>query len=98
MNKIEFSCIDEETEARWCVEEEATGMPVANGSAPTTEEASREAAHYALHYAQDGPVRWWVRQNRKTVFQGRLAGVSITVLPASENHFASVSKMVGGMK
>ena len=67
------------TEARWCVEEEATGMPVANGSAPTAEEASREAAHYAVQYAQDGPVRWWVRQNRTTVVQGRLAGVSITV-------------------
>lgn len=67
------------TEAHWCVEEEATGMPVANGSAPTAEEASREAAHYAVQYAQDGPVRWWVRQNRKTVLQGRLAGVSITV-------------------
>ena len=66
-------------EARWCVEEEATGMPVANGSAPTAEEASREAAHYAVQYAQDGPVRWWVRQNRTTVVQGRLAGVSITV-------------------
>ena len=67
------------TEARWCVEEEATGMPVANGSAPTAEEASREAARYAVLYAQDGPVRWWVRENRKTVLQCRLAGVSITV-------------------
>ena len=67
------------TEARWCVEEEATDMVVANGSAPTAEEASREAVHYAVQYAQDGPVRWWVLQNRKTVLQGRLAGVSITV-------------------
>ena len=60
-------------EARWCVEEQPTGMPVAQGSAPTADEAIREATHYAVQYAQDGPVRWWVRQNRKTVVQGSIA-------------------------
>lgn len=68
------------SEARWCVEEEATGMPVAQGSAPTVDEASREATHYALQYGQDGPVRWWVRQGRKTIVKGHLAGVSVEVL------------------
>lgn len=67
------------TEARWAVEDKATGMPMAQGIASTAKEASREATHYAIQYAQDGPVRWWVRQNRKTVIQGSLEGVSITV-------------------
>lgn len=69
------------SEARWCVEEEATGMPVAQGSAPTVDEASREATHYALQYGQDGPVRYWVKQNRKTLVQGSLKGVTVTVTP-----------------
>lgn len=67
------------SEARWCVEDSRTGMPVAQGSAPTAEAASREASHYAVQYAQDHPVRWWVRQNRKTLLQGSLEGVSVTV-------------------
>lgn len=66
------------TDARWCVESQATGMPLANGAAPTAEAASGEAAHYALQYAQDEPVRWWVRQGRKTVLRGSMSGVSIT--------------------
>ena len=69
----------ENTEARWCVEDKTTGLPVAQGSAPTAEEASREATRYALQYAQDHPVRWWVRQNRKTLLQGSLEGVSFTM-------------------
>lgn len=67
------------SEARWCVEDSRTGMPVAQGSAPTAEAASREAAHYAVQYAQDHPVRWWVRQNRKTVLKGSMQGVSVEV-------------------
>lgn len=67
------------SEARWCVEDSSTGMPVAQGSAPTAEAASREATHYALQYAQEHPVRWWVRQDRKTMLQGSLEGVSVTV-------------------
>ena len=67
------------SEARWCVEDSRTGMPVAQGSAPTAAAASREATHYALQYAQDHPVRWWVRQDRKTLLQGSLEGVSVTV-------------------
>jgi hypothetical protein len=67
------------SEARWCVEDSRTGMPVAHGSAPTAEAASREATHYAWQYAQDHPVRWWVRQDRKTLLQGSLEGVSVTV-------------------
>jgi hypothetical protein len=55
-------------------------MPVAQGSARTAEAASGEAMHYALQYAQEHPVRWWVRQNRKTVMEGSLAGVSFTVV------------------
>lgn len=65
-------------EARWCVEESDTGFPVAQGWCPTADEASREAAHYAIQYAQDGPVRWWIRQNRKTVLKGSLGCVTIT--------------------
>jgi len=67
------------SEARWCVEDSRTGMPVAQGSALCAEAASREATHYAVQYAQDHPVRWWVRQDRKTLLQGRLEGVSVTV-------------------
>jgi len=44
-------------EARWCVEEANTGLPVAQGSAPTAEDASSEATRYAMQYAQDGAVR-----------------------------------------
>lgn len=58
---------------RWAVEDRNTGMPVANGCAPTEDEACREVMHYAMQYSQDGPVRYWVRHNRKTVLQGELA-------------------------
>ena len=61
------------SEARWCVEDARTGMPVAQGAAHTAEAASGEATHYAMQYAQDHPVRWWVRQNRKTVLQGSMS-------------------------
>ncbi len=63
-------------EARWCVEDATTGMPVAQGSAPTAEAASGEATRYAIQYAQDHPVRYWVRQNRKTVLSGEMSIVS----------------------
>lgn len=64
-------------EVRWCVEELDTGLPVASGCAATEGEASREMLHYALQYGQDGPVRYWMRKNRKTLVQGELAGVKI---------------------
>lgn len=65
------------TEVRWCVEERDTGMPCASGSAPTEEAASREMMRYALQYGQDGPVRYWMRQNRKTLVKGEIAGVRV---------------------
>ena len=38
----------------WAVEE-ASGLQVASGSAPTYEDAAREANRYAAQYAEDGP-------------------------------------------
>lgn len=67
--------------ATWGVEEMNTGLMVAQGSAPTADEATREAMHYALQYGQDGPVRYWVKQGRKTLVQGSLSGVRITEVP-----------------
>jgi hypothetical protein len=67
-------------EVRWCVEERDTGMPCASGSAPTEEEASREMMRYAMQYGQDGPVLYWMRQNRKTLVKGEIAGVSVTMM------------------
>ena len=66
-------------EVRWGVEERDTGMPCASGSAPTEEAASREMMRYAMQYGQDGPVRYWMRQNRKTLVQGEIEGVSVTM-------------------
>lgn len=62
-------------EVRWAVEECDTGLMCAHGSAPTQEEAAREMMRYAMQYGQDGPVRYWMRQNRKTLVQGSMAGV-----------------------
>jgi hypothetical protein len=59
-----------ETEVRWCVEEADTGLPVANGCASTREEAEREMMHYVGQYGQDGEVRFWMRQNRRTIKAG----------------------------
>lgn len=67
------------SEARWCVVNADTGMTEAKGYAPTAECAAREAAHYAMQYAQDGPVRWWVRQGRKTVLRGSMQRSEPTV-------------------
>ena len=64
-------------EVRWCVEEQDTGLPVANGVAPTEKAAHTEMMHYVIQYAQDGPVRFWMRQNRKTLINGSMAGLSI---------------------
>lgn len=66
-------------EVRWCVEERDTGVVCANGTAPTEAEASREMLRYALQYGQDGPVRYWMRQNRNTLVQGEIAGVRVTM-------------------
>jgi len=56
----------------WCVVEAGTGMQVAKGYSPTEEDARREAGHYAMQYAQDGPVIWWVRVGRNTVFRAKM--------------------------
>ena len=69
-------------EAHWCVVEADTGITVAKGYAPTEEDAVREAGHYAVQYAQDGPVRWWVRVGRKTVLRASLDGLTITASTA----------------
>lgn len=66
-------------EARWAVEEESTGIVAARGCAPTADVAIREASHYAVQYAQDGAVRWWVREGRKTILKGRMSIVSGTL-------------------
>ena len=71
----------ETSRATWGVEEMNTGLMVAQGSAPTADEATREATHYALQYGQDGPVRYWVKRGRKMLVQGSLSGVTITVTP-----------------
>lgn len=55
--------------AHWCVVEADTGLTVAKGNAPTEQDAVREAGHYAVQCAQDGPVRWWVRVGGKTVLR-----------------------------
>jgi hypothetical protein len=57
---------------RWCVEESDTGLPVAMGTAETEVAAHNEMMRYAVQYAQDGEVRFWMRRNRKTVTQGSL--------------------------
>ena len=44
------------------------GMRVAGGNGPL-DVVRREAAHYAMVYGQDGPVKvrvWWSRKKRKT--------------------------------
>ncbi len=58
----------------WAVEE-ASGLQVASSSAPTYEDAAREANRYAMQYAEDGPVRWWIKQGRKLVTVGASGGV-----------------------
>lgn len=83
-------------EVRWCVEDSRTGMTVAQGVASTAEAASREATHYALQYAQDHPVRWWVRQDRKTVLQGSLEGVTVTMSANSKG--GDLRKLLQHMK
>lgn len=70
-------------EVRWCVEERDTGIPCASGSAPTEEAASREMLRYAMQYGQDGPVRYWMRKNRKMLVQGEIGGVRVTMKSTS---------------
>ena len=51
----------------------------ASGSAPTVEEAMTEAGHYALMYAQDGPVavRYYERRQFMPIgYPASLAGAS----------------------
>ena len=53
----------------WSVIELGTGIKAASGSAPNESEAVREAKHYAMQYAQDGPVRYVVCHGRKWVLK-----------------------------
>jgi hypothetical protein len=53
----------------WAVEE-ASGLKVASGDAPTYEAASRECSRYVAQYAQDGPVRWVIKLGRQTLLRG----------------------------
>ena len=48
--------------SRWSFLVEQDGMVVASGDAPTEAEAKREAGHYAMMYAQDGPVKVSVKR------------------------------------
>ena len=68
--------------ASWCVVSQDTGDTLAKGEAPTEQDAVREAGHYAIQYAQEGPVAWWVRVNRKTVLRASLAGLSARTVKA----------------
>lgn len=51
--------------SRWSFLVEQDGMVVASGDAPTEAEAKREAGHYAMMYAQDGPVKVSVKEVRR---------------------------------
>lgn len=66
------------TDYRWIVYE-LTGecLPVASGSAPDEQSASREMLHYAMQYGQDGPVKYRLGHGRKTLVEGELRGVRI---------------------
>jgi hypothetical protein len=44
-----------------------TGIKVAAGRCDSLEATRREAAHYGLQYAYDGPVRVVIRNGRKVV-------------------------------
>lgn len=68
---------EEVTDFRWAVEERDTGSPCASGHAPDQEGAMREVTSYAMQYAQDHPVRWWVKKGRKLLVQGSMAGATV---------------------
>lgn len=59
-NKIEINHVG------WEFSVEQDGMVVASGEAPTEESARREAAHYALMYSQDGPVKVSIKEVQGT--------------------------------
>ena len=52
--------------SRWSFLVEQDGMVVASGDAPTEDGAKREAGHYAMMYAQDGPVKVSVKEVQGT--------------------------------
>ena len=41
----------------WEFKIEQGGIEVVSGGAPTLQEAMREVGHYAMQYAQDGPLK-----------------------------------------
>lgn len=50
-------------EVFWTVTEAKTGLVAAAGATHSIESATREAMHYAVQYAQDGPVQWHVKSS-----------------------------------
>ena len=64
------------TEVHWGVDELDTARPLASGYAPDVKGAFTQMMHYVMQYAQDGPVRFWMRQNRKTLINGRFTGLN----------------------
>ena len=52
--------------SRWEFAVEQDGMVVASGEAPTEAGAKREAAHYAMMYSQDGPVKVSIKEVQGT--------------------------------
>lgn len=49
---------------RWEFSIEQDGIVVASGEAANEEDAKREAAHYAMMYSQDGPVKVSLKQRK----------------------------------
>lgn len=68
-------------ETTWYVEERDSGLRVASGSAPDDDTAIQEATHYAMMYAQDGPILMRVNRGRKELVRMSLGGVTITEVP-----------------
>lgn len=69
--------------ATWGVEKAESGDLLEHGSAPTAGCATGEATHHAVQHGQDAPVRFWVKQNGKTLVQGSLKGVTVSETPNS---------------
>jgi hypothetical protein len=80
--------------SRWKFSVEQDGMEVASGEAPTEAESKREAGHYAMMYAQDGPVKVSVKEVRGThtlpregKAQDTLAEIFEPTIPMSVEYF-----------
>jgi hypothetical protein len=80
--------------SRWNFSVEQDGIVVASGDAPTEDGAKREAGHYAMMYAQDGPVKASVKEVRGThtlpregKAQDTLAEIFEPTIPMSVEYF-----------